>query len=156
VTAYSFKVFLVPKVGAHAKSSDLAIEFVKYDPSKPEEMKQYEKVVALIKPKQISVANLGALKASQVVQQVAARLTRKFNMNSHRKCWRYFNTRPPTGSAAPEACDNRYCYYDVLHKDYIYMPAWVEFLVGKLSDAATYAIVIEGATPPVAAAAAGA
>src|SRR5713226_5495485 len=41
--SYSFKVFLVPKVGVHAKSSDLAGEFVKYDPNKPEEMKQYDK-----------------------------------------------------------------------------------------------------------------
>jgi hypothetical protein len=152
--SYSFKVFLVPKVGVHAKSSDLAIEFVKYDPSKPEEMKQYDKVIALIKPKQVSVSNFGALKASQVVKQVATQLGRKFNMNSHRKCWMHFNTRPTGGSPTPEACDNRYCYYDVLHKDYIYTPAWVEFLIEKLADAATYAIVVEGATPPVAAVAA--
>lgn len=152
--SYSFKVFLVPKVGAHAKSADLAIEFVKYDPSKPEEMKQYDKVIALIKPKQVSVANFGALKASQVVKQVATQLGRKFNMNSHRKCWMHFNTRPAGGSLTPEACDNRYCYYDVLHKDYIYTPAWVEFLIEKLADAGTYAIVVGGATPPVAAVAA--
>jgi len=59
----------------------------------------------------------------------------------------HFNTRPAGGSPAPEACDNRYCYYDVLHKDYIYTPAWVEFLIEKLADAATYAIVVGGATP---------
>jgi hypothetical protein len=34
--------FSLPKVGTQAKSSDVAIEFVKYDPSKPEEMQQYE------------------------------------------------------------------------------------------------------------------
>jgi Protein of unknown function (DUF3644) len=145
--SYSFKVFLVPKVGVHAKSSDLAVEFVKYDPNKPEEMKQYDKVIAF-KPKQVSVVNLGALKASQVVQQVAAQLGRKFTMNSHARCWRHFNTRPSRGGPAPEACDNRYCYYDVLHKDYIYTPAWVAFLIEKLADAATYAIVVEGTTPP--------
>ena len=150
--SYSFKVFLVPKVGVHAKSSDLAVEFVKYDPNKPEEMKQYDKVVALIKPKQVSVANLGALKASQVVQQVSAQLGRKFSLNSHARCWRHFNTRPARGSLTPEACDNRYCYYDVLHKDYIYTPAWVEFLIEKLADAPTYAMVVGGTTPLVAAA----
>jgi hypothetical protein len=152
--SYSFKVFLVPKVGLHAKSSDLAVEFVKYDPNKPEEMKQYDKVIALIKPKQVSVANLGALKASQVAQQVAAQLGRKFTTNSHARCWRHFNTRPSRGSPTPEACDNRYCYYDVLHKDYIYTPAWVDFLVEKLGDAATYSLVVGGAPPPVAAGAA--
>jgi Protein of unknown function (DUF3644) len=149
--SYSFKVFLVPKVGVHAKSSDLAVEFVKYDPNKPEEMKQYERVIALIKPKQVSIANLGCLKASQVVKQVSNQLGRKFTLNSHVKCWKHFNTRPARDSSAPEACDNRYCYYDSVHQDYVYTPAWVAFLIEKLADAATYALVVEGATPIVAA-----
>jgi hypothetical protein len=154
--SYSFKVFLVPKVGIHAKSSDVAVEFVKYDPSKPEEMKQYERIVALIKPKQVSVANLGGLKASQVVQQVATRMERKFTLNSHARCWRHFNTRPTRTSANPEQCDNRYCYYDAVHKDYVYTPAWVDFLVEKLNDASAYAVIVGGAVPMAAAVAAAA
>ncbi len=148
--AYSFKVFLIPKVGAHAKSSDMAVEFVRYDPTKPEQMKQYERLVALIKPKQISVANLDGLKAGRVVHDVATRLGRKFTHHSHLKCWRHYNTRPPGSSPSPEVCDNRYCYYDAVHKDYIYTPAWVDFLVEKLADAATYALVLYGATPAAA------
>jgi hypothetical protein len=150
--SYSFKVFLVPKVGVHAKSSDLAIEFVKYDPSKPEEMKQYDKVIALIKPKQVSIANLGCLRAGQVVKQVSNQLGRKFTLNSHMRCWKHFNTRPARGTSAPEACDNRYCYYDSAHQDYVYTPEWVNFLVEKLGDAPTYAMVVGGTTPIVAAA----
>jgi hypothetical protein len=148
--SYSFKVFLVPKVGVHAKSSDLAIEFVKYDPSKPEEMKQYDKVIALIKPKQVSIANLGCLRAGQVVKQVSNQLGRKFTLNSHMRCWKHFNTRPARGTSAPEACDNRYCYYDSAHQDYVYTPEWVNFLVEKLGDAPTYAMVVGGTTPIVA------
>src|SRR5260370_31266942 len=34
--SYSFKVFLIPKVGLHAKSSDVAIEFVMHEPNRPE------------------------------------------------------------------------------------------------------------------------
>lgn len=143
--SYSFKVFLIPKVGSHAKSSDVAVEFVKYDPTKPEEMKQYEKVVALIKPKQISVANLGGLKASEVAREVAQRLGRKFTLNSHVRCWKHYNTRPTKSSATPEVCDNRYCYYDVVHKDYVYTQAWVDFLAEKLTDPASYALVVDGA-----------
>jgi hypothetical protein len=143
--AYSFKVFLIPKVGSHAKSSDVAVEFVRYDPTKPEEMKQYERLVALVKPKQISVANLEGLKATEVVKRVAAGLGKKFTLHSHFKCWQHFNTRPAGHSVTPELCDNRYCYYDVLHKDYIYIPAWVDFLVQKLADAATYDVVLKGA-----------
>jgi hypothetical protein len=154
--SYSFKVFLVPKVGSQAKSSDIAIEFVRYDPTKPEEMKQYERVIALIKPKQVSVANLGGLKAGQVVERVASRLGRRFTMNSHARCWKHFNTRPGSKSSSPEQCDNRYCYFDVLHKDYVYTNAWVDFLAEKLGDATIYAIVVGGATPTPAALAAAA
>jgi hypothetical protein len=144
--AYSYKVFLIPKVGSHAKSSDVAVEFVKYDPSKPDEMKQYERVVALIKPKQVSVANLGGLRAGDVVKQVAERIGRPFNFSSHMLCWKHFNTRPDSKSADPTACDNRHCYYDVVHKDYVFTPAWVEFLVSRLSDPATYDQVIRKRT----------
>jgi hypothetical protein len=143
--SYSFKVFLIPKVGSHAKSSDVAVEFVRYDASKPEQMKQYERLVALIKPKQISVANVNGLKAGQVVEQVAARLGKKFTQHSHCKCWRHYNTRPPGHSETPEVCDNRHCYYDAVHQDYIYTPAWVEFLVQTLGDEATYELVLHGA-----------
>ena len=111
-------------------------------------------VIALIKPKQVSVANLGGLKASQVVQQGSTRLGRKFTLNSHARCWKHFNTRPTGNSLTPEACDNRYCYFDVLYKDYVYTSAWVDFLVEKLRDAATYAVVVGGVTPTPAAVAA--
>lgn len=140
--AYSFKVFLIPKVGTHAKSSDVAVEFVRYDPTKLDDMKQYERLVALIKPKHISVANLGGLKAGQVVQQVSAAIGKKFSLHSHMKCWKHFNTRPIRTSPSPEVCDNRYCYYDTVHKDYIYTPAWVQFLAGKLTDVPTYEMIV--------------
>jgi hypothetical protein len=50
----------------------------------------------------------------------------------------------------PEACDNRYCYYDAVHKDYIYTPAWVDFLAEKLIDQTTYDLVLRGIAPAVA------
>ncbi len=107
-------------------------------------MQQYERLVALIKPKQVSVANLGGLKAGEVVRQVAAKLGKKFTLNTHMKCWKHYNTRPAGGSANPEICDNRYCYYDAVHKDYIYLPTWVNVLVEKLSDNASYDLIVRG------------
>ena len=133
-SAYSYKVFLIPKVGSHAKSSDLAVEFIRYDPTKPDEMKLYERVVALIKPKEVAVANLGGLKAGDVIKQVSQQIGKPFNFTSHVKCWKHFNTRPTKAAADPTACDNRYCYYDVVHKDYVYKPEWVAFLVDRLND----------------------
>ncbi len=81
-----------------------------------------------------------------MVKQVSLRIERPFNFNSHAKCWKHFNTRPAGKSVDPTACDNRHCYYDVAHKDYIYTPAWVEFLVGRLSNPGTYDQVIRNVT----------
>lgn len=140
---FSYKVFLIPKIGNQAKTSDLPVEFVKYDPNKPEEMHQFERVVALIKPMQVSVANLGGLKPGDVVKQVKQLLDKPFTLNNHARCWRHFNTRPPKSSGTPEQCDNRYCYYDALHKDYVYLQSWVDFLISKLGDPATYELVLK-------------
>ena len=54
---YSYKVFLIPKVANHQSSSDVAVEFVKYDLSKPEEMARYDRLVSLIKPSAAATAN---------------------------------------------------------------------------------------------------
>jgi hypothetical protein len=47
---YSFKVFLIPKPANRESSADIAVEFVKFDPSNAEEMARYNRVVSLIKP----------------------------------------------------------------------------------------------------------
>ncbi len=47
---FSYKVFLIPKLANHERSADVAVEFVKYDPLKPEEMARYSRLVSLIKP----------------------------------------------------------------------------------------------------------
>jgi hypothetical protein len=97
---YSFKVFLIPKVGASRSADDVAVEFVKYDPSKPEEMSKYQKVVTLIKPKQVNIINATGLKAGEVVSRVAERLNGKtFNQTSHTRCWHHFTAPTAEGSS---------------------------------------------------------
>lgn len=141
--AYSFKVYLVPKIGNYASTDAIAVEWVKYDPSKPEEMKQYEKVVAMIKPKEVRVANRGLLKPTQVASQVEAKLGRRFSVNDHVLCYKHFGIRPAKGASDPAACDTRYCLWDEVHRDYCYTPEWPEFLVEKLTDEETYRAVIQ-------------
>jgi hypothetical protein len=135
---YSFKVFLVPKIGNHAAKDAVAVEWVKYDPSKPDEMKEYEKVVAMIKPKEVQVLNLGFIKPGKVVSDVADAIGKPFKMHHHVLCYRHFNVRPPKGAADPKACDTRFCVYDAAHGDYLYTDEWVKHLVSSLSDPATY------------------
>lgn len=140
--AYSFKVYLVPKIGSHASKDAIAVEWIKYDPSKAEEMKQYEKVVAMIKPREIQVANLGLLKATQVANEVGRGLGTRFTTYDHKLCYEHFHVRPPRGAAEPSACNVQFCVYDDLHRDYCYKPEWVKFLTEKLADAATHATIL--------------
>jgi hypothetical protein len=140
--AYSFKVFLVPKIGNYASKDSVAVEWVKYDPSKPDEMRQYEKVVAMIKPKEVQVANLGLLKPTQVAKQVEAKLGKRFTIYDHKLCYEHFKVRPPGGAPDPSACNSQFCVYDDVHKDYCYKPEWVDFLAEKLSDPALYENII--------------
>ena len=76
---------------------------------------------------------------------------KKFTQNTHVKCWKHFNTRPASGATNPEVCDNRYCYFDAVHKDYVYTQSWVDFLVEKLGDQATYDLIVNGTVPAPAA-----
>ena len=115
---------------------------MKYDLSKPEEIKQYEKVVAVIKPKHISVTNLGLLKPGDVVSKVVEKLGRPFHMHHHVLCHRHFNVRPSKGAPDPTACDARFCHYDAAHHDYLYTQQWVDHLVEKLADQATYDFIL--------------
>jgi hypothetical protein len=140
--AYSFKVYLVPKIGNNASNDAVAVEWVRYDSAKPDEMKQYEKVVAMIKPKEVQVANWGLLKPTQVTNEVGRRLGERFTTYDHKLCYEHFKIRPRYGAPDPALCNSQFCVYDALHKDYCYKPEWIEFLVEKLADATTYDAII--------------
>jgi hypothetical protein len=147
---YSFRIYLVPKVTTKPTSADVAVEFVPYNPSAPEELEQLKKVATLIKERQVPVANLGLLKPSQVVEQVKSRVTWPFSTNIHARAWRYYEVRPQGGSDKPEKTKAKYCVYDKAHGDYLYTQDWVEYLVKELSDPARY-MAATGKLLPVAA-----
>lgn len=129
---YSFRAFLIPKLGNHAKSSDVAIEFVHYDSDDPQAMAQYEKQVAFIKERTISVVNKGKYLPNAVVKQVATRTGLRFTMDHHTRAWKLFGVRPQC--IGPKGCDTKYCLYDEAHKSYIYTDEWVDFLCEKITD----------------------
>jgi hypothetical protein len=137
-TEFSFRVYLLPKLGNRPTSSDLAVEFVRYDESNPAEMEKYSRAVALIKEKQVPVANLGLLKASEVVRRVRESTGKHFTNYQHVQSWRFFHVRPTRGEPNPANCDSRYCFYDAAHGDYLYTDAWVEHLVRELATDARY------------------
>jgi hypothetical protein len=139
---YSFKVFLIPKVGTHEKTSDVAIEFVKYDPTKPEEQERYKKLLVAIKEKQVPMVGF---RAGQVCEKVFNALKNKmpanwkFNPSSHHvRCWKYFKIRPPKDSPNPEKTDRRYCFYNSAFNQYEYTQEWINLLINKLTDEKIY------------------
>lgn len=137
--SYSFRVYLIPKVGNHESSSDIAFEFVKYDADKPEDMEALRHQVTLIRDRQVPVANPGMHKPSGVARQVAERIGRCFSGHHHVLAWKCYGVR--ASGVQPDQCKPEYCQFDSVHKDYIYTDAWVDFLVDKLSDADEYARV---------------
>jgi hypothetical protein len=56
---FSYKVFLIPKPANNERNADFAVEFVRFDHSKPDEMEKYQRIVSLIKPSTVTVGNLG-------------------------------------------------------------------------------------------------
>lgn len=135
---YSYRVFLVPKTGNHAGSSELAVEFINVTELDDERRAAYEQAVTLLKTRQVPVAHPGKMKPSDVARQVQERLDLRFTVNDHTNCWKNFKVRPPTGATDPEKCNAKFCQYDVPHKDYIYTAAWVDFLVSELSNPERY------------------
>ncbi len=139
---FMFSVYLVPKTANRESAADIAVEFVPFDPSKAEEMKTHEQVVALIKERQVPVLNLDTMKASDVVREVQQRIPWRFTGDSHVRAWRHFQVRPPGNSSNPERTKNQYCIYDRLHGDYAYTKAWIELLVRDLAEARQFETIV--------------
>ena len=137
--SYSFRVYLIPKVGNHESSSDLAFEFVKYDPQNPDDMKALERQVTLIRERQVPVANAGKYKPGIVAEKVAERLGLEFSIHHHTCAWKYYKVR--ASGIDPEQCKVRFCQFDAVHNDYIYTDDWINFLVDELSDPVQYKAV---------------
>jgi len=129
---YSFRAFLIPKIGNHAKSSDIAVEFVKYDPDNLEDMRKYEQQVAFIREKQVPVADQGLLTAKAVVRRVRSKTNIDFNMTHHTRAWKLYKIRPTKPS--PDGCQTNYCQFSVPFKQFVYTEEWVDFLCRKVSN----------------------
>jgi hypothetical protein len=120
------------------KTSDIAVEFINTRALDETSMKEYEKIVTLLKTRESSVVNPGSMKPSDVRKKVEERLGQRFTVNDHTKCWRHFSVRPPTKTDDLTRCNTKYCQYDMPHKDYIYTNDWADFLISKLSNPDTY------------------
>jgi len=140
---YSFKAFFIPKLGNHRQSSDVAIEFVKFDPDNSEEMKKYQKMLVGIKERTIPVANQGKYKPGDIYKIIKSKIdnnqvlylkTKGKFIAWHTSMWKKYKVRPCTKSNDYKKCDIKYCQYDEPHKDYIYTEEWVDFLIKEFTN----------------------
>ncbi len=129
---FSFRAFLIPKIGNHATSSDVALEFVNYDPQNKADMKKYDRQIALIKEKIVQVADQGKHLPKAVINEVKKRTGIEFSQYNHVQAWRYYKIRSKDKS--PANCDTKYCQYSEPFKQIIYTDAWIDFLSEKVSD----------------------
>jgi Protein of unknown function (DUF3644) len=139
---YAFKAFLI-QVANHDSAETLPIQFVQFDKLTDQQKAEFEKFAVMVKWKAAGVANAGLLKPGAVVKMVQAALGNpkvvrptgtvdKFNHATHERCWKRYGVRPPNGSKTPAATQEKFCIYDEPHKDYLYTPAWIEHLIGKM------------------------
>ena len=137
-SSYSLRAFLVPKLANREESADLAVEFVHYDPTRPEEMEGLRRIAGLIKERHVPVASSGLMKPAAVVQRLNECLPFRVTMHTHTRAWKAYEVRPATDAERPEDTRSQYCLYDGLSNGYGYTNAWVEYLCGRLRDPQEY------------------
>jgi len=143
---YSFKAFLI-QVANHESKSALPIQFVAYDKLDDAQKTNVNRVATLVKNKFVTVpvANKDRMKPAEVVKKVQTLLgnpkiiknkkeKEKFNLDTHTRCWKYYQIRPDSNSVNPEITNSQYCIYDSLNKNYGYTDEWVDFLVEVLAN----------------------
>jgi len=130
---YSFRVYLVPKIGNNLKSSDLALEFIMHDPNNPDIINSINKQIAITREKRVQVVNPGKFKAGEVAKEVQKKIGKKFNASFHHaKACKLYKIRPLEKKG--DGCLIEYCQFDEPHKDFVYTQAWIDLLVEKLTN----------------------
>lgn len=130
--SYEFRVYLIPRMGPKTEA-DAAIEFFRVDDLSADELKKLNRMMVIVREKQVPARNLGRFKPSQVAERVKVAIPWIFHLGHHTQCWKHFKVRPAAGDAHPESTDGRYCEYDEVHADYVYTQAWVEKLIWELT-----------------------
>jgi hypothetical protein len=148
---YEFRVHLIPKLGPKTEA-DRALTFVREDEltnDQREVLLDLGRTGAVIVREQVrGVAGAGLMKPGTASSRIQERIPFKFSVYSHfPRAWRQLGCRPKSGSARPERTDERYCFYDEPHADYLYTPAFVEKVVRETSTAEKFAAFI--GLPPI-------
>ncbi|SFL28831.1 Protein of unknown function [Nitrosomonas aestuarii] len=129
-TKYSFRAYLVPKIGNHENSSDVTIEFIKATDIDDKSKRHLRKITALIKSKQTPF-DASLMKPKAIVDEVKKHFP-DFTLNKFANAWKKLEIRPETNSDNPGETNEKYCYYDPVDKDYRYEPEFIDLIVSYL------------------------
>jgi len=125
---YQFKVVYTLTNASKAKAH---FQFVQPESAEGQEIQN-----VLIKYKPLD--DIYPLKPGQVPKLVAQKSGRPFTSDKHQRAWKMFKARPRNGAPDPAATDKKYSIYHAPYKSYTYSQAWVDFLVSKIADDATW------------------
>lgn len=121
------------------RTGDLALKFYKAEDLTEEQRKSLDAVgsqgLVITKNKQIPVANLGNMKAKEVVARVEAEIPYVFNMSHFTQTYKVGKFRPAANANNPADTRSDFVVYDSAHKDYTYTPAYVRYLVKQCMTA---------------------
>lgn len=143
---FDFRIYLIPHKGPKT-DADAVMTFVKPDDLTEDQRAVMDQVQTIIREKQVPVADLGALRAGQVVEEVSTELASSFTMHMHTQAWKYFKVRPPTNAADKHNTKSDFCRYNAAFEQYVYTKAWVSYLIRKLSDQRVYDAVVAHRAP---------
>ena len=72
------------------------------------------------------------MKPTTAAYEVERQIPFKFGISQFVRAWKSEAVRPPNGDTHPERTKQDFCIYDKPHRDYVYTPAFVEYLVSKV------------------------
>jgi hypothetical protein len=107
-----------------------------------EQLSLMNRMQTVIREKQVSVADLGTLLPGDVACRVREAIGQPFGGSDHTRAWKAYEARPAAGSPHPERTKPDFCRYNDAFGRYVYMEAWVSYLVRKLASPAEYERVL--------------
>ncbi len=100
-TNYAFRAFLMPRIGNHQSSSDVTIEFIKFDGMSAAKQEQATRLATMIRDRQVPMRG-DLLKPKSVVEKVKESYP-EFTMNRFANAWKALGVRPNTDADDPSS-----------------------------------------------------
>jgi uncharacterized protein DUF3644 len=138
---YEFRMHLVPKLGPRM-AADRALTFVRETDLTEEQktvLKDLGRTGSVVVREQVrQVSGAGLMLPGAATTRIQERIPFRFKIHHFVLAYRKVQCRPKVGDPRPERTDERHCFYNEPHKDYLYTPAFVAKVVRETSTAGRF------------------